>query len=168
MKLDRNLQREILQILANAYPNPANADDLKALLAKSGEEVVTANMLYLEEHGLINAHSRRRSDGTFLNLAGEPLITHRGLDFLQDDGGLSAILGIVTIKIHDDTLRLLIEGRILQSDLSQPDKRRWLDQLRELPAETTKHLVLKLVDLGLENSPTALAAIGTALGLGAV
>lgn len=85
------------------------------------------------------------------------------MDFLADDGGLSAILGVVTIKLHDDTIKALIEGRILQSDLPEPEKKRFLAQLRELPAETTKHLVLKLVDLGLDKAPTAIETIGTFL-----
>ena len=85
------------------------------------------------------------------------------MDFLADDGGLSAILGVVTIKLHDDTIKSLIESKILESDLPEPEKKRFLDHLRELPGEATKHLVLKLVDLGLEKAPTAIEVIGKVL-----
>lgn len=76
---------------------------------------------------------------------------------------MGAILGVVTIRLHDDTIKELIQAKILRSDLPETEKKRYLDQLRELPAETTKHLVLKLVDLGLEKGPEAIATIGTYL-----
>lgn len=95
-------------------------------------------------------------------------ITAKGMDFLADDGGLSAVLGVVTIKLHDDTIKALIEARILASSLPEPEKKRLIDRLRELRAETTKHLVLKLVDLGLDKSQEAIELIGNILeqGLG--
>jgi hypothetical protein len=83
------------------------------------------------------------------------------LDFLEDDGGLSAVLGVQTIKIHDDTIKDLIEAKILVSDMPQEDKKRFIAKLKELPAETTKHLVLKLVDLGIEKAPGAIGVLGT-------
>ncbi|QFY77798.1 hypothetical protein DUD43_08940 [Alcaligenes faecalis] len=167
MKFNRNVQRSILELLRESYPGDMEHPHLKGLIdakhQEDGDYDFYANLVYLREHGLISfraAEYDTDEEGA--------VITNRGIDFLAEDGGLSAILGVMTIKIHDDTLKSLIEGKILRSDLSQPDKKRWLDSLRELPAETTKHLVLKLVDLGLANSPTALAAIGTALGLGTV
>jgi len=90
-------------------------------------------------------------------------ITASGLDFLAEDGGLSAILGVVTIKLHDDTIKELIGLRIQESELPPSDKKRFLDNLRELPGETTKHLVMKLVDMGLEATPQALALLGKVL-----
>lgn len=91
------------------------------------------------------------------------LIRPTGLDFLADDGGLSAILGTVTIKLHDDTIKELIAQRIELAELPAAEKKRYLDQLRELPAETTKHLVMKLVDMGLDAAPQAMALIGKLL-----
>ena len=46
-----------------------------------------------------------------------PGITAKGLDFLEDDGGLSAILGAITVKLDPDDLRALIAARIEESDL---------------------------------------------------
>ena len=69
-----------------------------------------------------------------------------------------------TVRLHDDTVKALIAERIKSSDLPPEEKKRWLDSLRELPGETTKHLVLKLVDLGLDQAPAAIAAIGKWLG----
>lgn len=165
MKLDRDLQRAILQTLADAYPETPY--DIHKRILTMGERLdVIGNLLYLSQHDLIVGGFQRALDGSFAP-SGPLQITAHGLDFLADDGGLTAILGVVTIRLHDDTLKSLVEAKILASDLPQPDKKRWLDQLRSLPAETTKHLVLKLVDLGLTNAPAALAVIGNALHLGA-
>lgn len=162
MKLDRKLQHEILQRLADAFPNDA-MHAFREIEKTCDEETLVANMLYLEEHGLIVSGISRALGGEAIINTGQLRATSRGMDFLLDDGGLSAVLGVVTIKLHDDTLKSLIEARILQSDLSQPDKKKYLDALRELPAETTKHLVLKLVDMGLAAGPAAIAAIGKIL-----
>ena len=163
MKLNRKLQREILEELADAFPNNTE-QALKELDESYDEETLVANMLYLEEHGLIVSGISRALGGEVFFNTEQLRATSRGMDFLLDDGGLSAVLGVVTIKLHDDTLKSLIEAKILQSDLPQPDKKKYLDALRELPAETTKHLVLKLVDMGLASGPAAIAAIGTILG----
>jgi hypothetical protein len=152
MNLDRELQLFLLKKLADAYPK--SVDIQKWEREHPGSN---GNLLYLEEHGLCVVKTLP------MTAAGMTLfqakITARGMDFLADDGGLSAILGIVTIKLHDDTIKALIESKILQSDLPDLEKKRFLDQLRELPGETTKHLVLKLVDLGLEKGPQTIETI---------
>ena len=98
-------------------------------------------------------------------LINKPKITEKGLDFLQDDGGLSAILNIVTVKFEADTLKAILENRINQSNLAPESKQSMIDGLRELPAESIKHLTMKLLDEGLENLPNAIVLIGTYLGL---
>ena len=155
MKLDRALQHEMLTRLAEHYPN--SWTDFHKHFPRGDAD---ANVHYLEEHGLV---VRMESQLGRARIVGSPQITAQGMDFLADDGGLSAVLGVVTIRLHDDTIKSLIEGRILESELPPPEKQRYLDRLRELPAETTKHLVLKLVDLGLEKGPAAIAAIGSFL-----
>jgi hypothetical protein len=120
-----------------------------------------ANIVYLDEHGLVEGGIQFGTDGHAQ--IGAPRITHRGMDFIMGDGGLSAILGVVTIKLHEDTLKELIALKIQESTASQPDKKKWLDALRELPAESTKHLALKLIDLGLSQWPGALHALQTYL-----
>lgn len=164
MKMNRELQRRILQELADCYPS-AYGHPLRTLAPMDDDEEIIACLHYLAEHGLLQHSLEEEDDGVWAEAVGTMRITARGLDFLADDGGLSAVLGVVTIKLHDDTIKNLIEAKILQSDLAPPEKKRWLDQLRSLPAETTKHLVLKLVDKGLEAGPAALAAIGTVLGV---
>lgn len=162
MRLDRELQRNILNDLVATYPDSALTQNSPGLTKwHTDEDVVIANLAYLNEHGLINFNHDRSITGAWL--IHSITATARGMDFVADDGGLSAILGVVTIRLHDDTIKELIESKVRNSDLPDTEKKRFLDQLRELPAETTKHLVMKLVDLGLEKAPEALATIGSYL-----
>lgn len=161
MKLDRILQREVLAKLCDTYPDDFDGPELFRAFTHIEPGTFYANLIYLNQHGLIDLSAGQYYDGERYVISASA--TNQGMDFMADDGGLSAILGVVTIKLHDDTIKLLIESKILQSNLPEPDKKRFLDQLRELPAETTKHLVLKLVDLGLEKGPEAIATIGRLL-----
>lgn len=162
VEMNRDLQRTILQELADCYPN-SYGHPIQTLAPSDDEEEIIACLHYLSEHGLLK-HGFVNYFGAWLEEnPGAIRITAKGLDFLEDDGGIGAILGVVTIKFHDGTVKSLIEAKILQSDLPQPEKKRWTDQLRSLPAEATKHLVLKLVDKGLDSGPAAIAAIGAVL-----
>ncbi len=71
------------------------------------------------------------ADG-FIQL-GAASITAAGLDFLADDGGLSAILGVVTVKVHADTIRDLIAAKIDTADLPVEKKSALKKQLAALP-----------------------------------
>ena len=155
MKLDRTLQLDLLRVLADTYPKGISTAAWDDLTSRYGEDTVRANALYLDGHGLIN--------WSVVPAGFRVAITPAGLDFLADDGGLTAILGVVTVRLHDDTIKALVEAKIHQSDLPPAEKKRWLDQLRSLPADATKHLVLKLVEKGLEHGPGAILAIGTFL-----
>lgn len=157
MKLDRGLQLELLNKLAEVYQEGMNT---QPLIRENPD--VTANLFYLREHGLIT--------GSVTTLVGAPQrfiharITAAGMDFIADDGGLSAILGVVTIKLHDETIRSLIEARIRDSNLPDEEKTTLLDQLRELRGESIKHLTMKLLDLGMENLPAVIPLIQRFLG----
>lgn len=153
MKLDRDLQRQLLQNFADIYPGRGQAGNWD-----QGPEAVNANLSYLIEHGLINAAAISHPISGPVRIA-NIAITAAGLDFLADDGGLSAILGVVTIKLHDETIRSLIESRIEEADLPAEEKTGLLHQLRELRGESIKHLTMKLLDVGMENLPAALPLI---------
>lgn len=159
MRLNRALQLEMLTKLADKYPEPL----FKGAGIEYESPDVVRNLVYLEAHGLVTLSKAQMNSGAFA--VGLATATEKGMDFLEEDGGLSAILGVVTVKLHNETIKDLLALKIQESSLPQAEKQRWLDQLRELPVETTKHLVLKLVDLGLEKAPDALSAIGRLLGL---
>lgn len=159
MKIDREVQTKLLLRLAEDYPQTVYTLEL---CRNVEAHLVDPNIAYLQEHGLVDAEFMGS-----LNM-GNPLlfakITAKGLDFLADDGGLGAILAVVTVKVHEDSLKQLIAAKIQTADLAPQDKKRFLDQLRELPGETTKHLALKLVDVGLENWHKALPLLQSMMG----
>lgn len=157
MKLDRSLQLSILTELAEHYPVPVSP----AKMGSTDEHV--ANLAYLTEHGLIDTTFRRHATGIVLNSMVK--ITASGMDFLADDGGITAIRGVVTIKFHEDTLRQIIELRLEEADLPREEKSRLLEALRELPGESIKHLTTKLLDAGLENLPRAVELIRSVLSV---
>ncbi|MFM9895759.1 hypothetical protein [Achromobacter xylosoxidans] len=161
MEMNRDLQRQILQELADCYPSAYGHPIQTLAPTKDQSEIITC-LLYLAEHGLLR-HGLDEDDEGWNEVVGTTRITARGLDFLADDGGLSAVLGVVTIRLHSDTIKDLIEAKIAQSDLAPADKKRWIDQLRSLPADATKHLVQRLVEKGLDSGPAAVAAIGAFL-----
>lgn len=160
MKLDREYQKEVLTALEEIYPGLGHAEKVGNL----SDEDRAANLFYLAEHGLIT-----QSAAINMNMMvhyNPARITKDGLDFLAEDGGLSAILGVVTIKLHEDTVKSLIETKIMESDLAPTDKPKFVAALRALPADATKHLTMKLLDMAVSHAPGALHAIQTALHLG--
>jgi len=158
--LNRDLQRKILFGLREKLPF-GSMDTAKDLgLESVDRDVFLTNLIYLSELGLID-HGLKfcpplddDDEPEYLQVKSST-ITARGLDFLEQDGGLSAVLGVVTVRLHDDTIKDLIAAKVMASDLEPDDKKKYLDQLKELPADATKHLVMKLVDLGVEKIPTA-------------
>ncbi|MEN8406080.1 hypothetical protein [Acinetobacter seifertii] len=163
MKLDRNLQNKILNLAADSYPSyisPGYGNDLDSY----DGHILAANLKYLEEHRLIGPRSVSVSIDNIYSF-GPIEITKVGLDFLLGDEGLTSILNVVTVKFETNTLKALLENKINQSDLSPESKNSMIDSLRELPAESLKHLTMKLLDEGIENLPSAILLIGTYLGL---
>lgn len=159
MTLNRQLQLQILQRASKAYPSNLKPGDLDL---KGDTMEIVKNIHYLNDHGLLECH--------FSGALGQPIkrphsikATHKGLDFLADDGGLSAILGVVTVKLHEETVRQLISQKIEYSDLPTEEKSSLLLAVRDLPGEAIKHLTTRLLDLGMDNLPSAIALIRTAL-----
>lgn len=154
-KYNRDRQREILAAAVAAHPGWLSCKD-----GIGGHSVEDAHpeIRYLEGHGLLDVR-----DPPYVEMPRNQVsirATSDAIDFLTDDGGIGAILGVVTIRLHDDTIKALIESKILASDLLPPDKQRYLARLRSLPADATRHVVMKLVDLGLDKSPDAISWLG--------
>ena len=151
MVLDRALQHEILERMAEVYPG---AWDHLPFRQERRVEVgdLIKNLVYLREHGLVDMKVSPVPGIPTPVSIGSPKITAKGLDFLADDGGLTAVLGVVTIKIHNDTLRQLL-GRIDQMPGSEAEKDSLRQTLKDLPATAGKALLDRLVTLGVEHLP---------------
>jgi len=165
-KFPRDKQNELLLFLYDKAPNDLTIDEYNSLVKLFETETnLYLNLWYLYRHGLIESFYTKSKalydcdpvdyiEITYIH------ITERGVDFIRDDGGLSSILNVMTIKIHNETIEKL-EDVIKQSHLTAEQKSSYLGKLRELPAETTKHLVLKLLDLGLSRSGDVIQLISS-------
>lgn len=154
IQIDRSLQLQIISLAASAYPSTIPEREIAKHIADVNPDKLVANIAYLKELELITG-------GNIQVLAGimparkTVKATYKGVDFLLEDGGLSAVLNVVTIKIHDDSIAKITEF-ISLSSASPEDKKKLIAQLKSLPADATKHIVLKLLDQGLTQMPNVI------------
>jgi hypothetical protein len=154
MKVDRELHKDLLKRAAEIYPMRCM---YQSNLHSEGD--FFGNLLYLEEHGLVEAGVKQSLDNHFGFYGFKA--TAKGLDFLADDGGLSAILGVVTVKLHDDTVRSLLVERIEASDAEPTVKNELVKQVRAIPAEALKTLTTRALEAGLRSLPNAIPLLHT-------
>ncbi len=146
-RLDRKRQLLTLQILFNAYPrslDDENKDELRELY--DSHDDFLANLLYLEEHGLIVSGVRPVADGFRYN-TDHIKITAKGVDFIQQDGGLSAILNVQTIKFHRDAV-IILEDLIAISNMNDEQKEKARSTLGEMSTEAIKTVVQAVTTAG--------------------
>jgi hypothetical protein len=152
--LNRSFQHDILQLLANSYPQ---STDPNKDFAGIDDNSLSVNLMYLSEHGLVTVNSQTLLSGDII--IGSAKITARGLDFLAADGGLSAVLGVVTVKLHDETIRDLLINRIDTSDADPTTKGQLTSAIRRLPADALTLLMKKALENGIEALPAAIAPL---------
>lgn len=157
--LNRSMQLELLRAAAARYPEPMYAEHLTVDTADRG---LAVNAMYLGEHGLCNVSLRRYLEGG--TSLGSLTITAKGLDFLQDDGGLGAVLNVVTVKLDATTLRALIEEKVEASELPPQEKSRLITWLKSAGSEALKEATQRLVQAALDQAPDALRLLQTLPG----
>ena len=160
MKLNRSAQSAILKELEKAYPTEIGLVELMRVHGNPKE--IATNTQYLHEHGLVKGRFQKLSGGHWDLISAT--ITAKGLDFLADDGGLTAILGVVTVRLEADTVRALMTAKINDSDLPTHEKSRLIEALRDLPAESLKQLTSHIVDAGVRHAPDAIQWLYTLIG----
>ncbi|HAV4582172.1 TPA: hypothetical protein JIS19_08330 [Acinetobacter baumannii] len=168
MLLDRQLQLELMSKMAEVYPSSYDFSDQ---IKNSNEDQLKrsyANLYYLQSHELLEPKSihlrfELGGSGSRLFTLGLPRLTEKGADFMANDGGLSAILGVVTVKFEADQLRMILQSKIMATVLPPADKHKLIDGLRSLSSESIKHLTTKIVDLGWDNLGTLIRIIQSSL-----
>lgn len=143
-KLDRDLQRLILTHLSDLYP--ASGDRLSAAFPDVTGIGLAANLQYLAEHGLIGVQ-------WFGAVPVEAILTARGADFLADDGGLSAILNVVTVRLDADSLKTLLIERVNKSEGEPSAKAKLIGQIKSLSGKALETAVTEMVKKGLSQTP---------------
>ncbi|HBW4740584.1 TPA: hypothetical protein ME588_005265, partial [Klebsiella pneumoniae] len=101
---------------------------------------------YLCEHGLIkNNSSIILKDRSILTRI---TATAKGIDFMLNDGGLSAILNVQTIKLHRDAV-VVLEDLIAISNMNDEQKEKAKSTLGEMSTEAIKTVVQAVTTAGL-------------------
>ena len=103
MKIDREYQKNLLSFLLEDFPSYENSFEHCKMLVDEDTDKYVANVEYLQRHGLLEdgVSIDFAMDGTpFVSIKAFPKITEAGIDFMLDDGGLSAILHVQTVRIH--------------------------------------------------------------------
>ena len=146
--LNRELQRKLLEELTNFYP--AKWKSIVSEFDYENKEEVTYNLYYLQEHRLVELLCSKQIGCPIPPIVSAG-ITAKGIDFLQDDGGLSAILGTVTVKLHADTIRDLIDAKIIESTaIPEQEKPALRKALKGMKEEGLKQLTTRLISHGLD------------------
>lgn len=162
-KFDRELQRQLLLALYNATPDGLDYQIYSEMEAKfDGQLNLIANLIYLQGHGLLTCRINQYLDDDFEVDSGQLKITSKGIDFIRNDGGLGAILNVINVRLHSDTVDKL-ESIIKNSSAPVEDKASMISTLRKLPEDAIKHLNLKLLDVGLSRMPDVFHAIQNAM-----
>ena len=152
MQLDRELQRKVLSSCAEIYPRFADPDKLAEFCGEADRHAFVATLAYLAEHGLIDCKITHYRDDTHPR-ANPCAITARGLDFLADDGGLTAILGTLVVKLHADTIRDMLLEKAEASALAPVEKSALRKQIEALPAQALQAATSRLAQEGLAQVP---------------
>lgn len=158
-RLDRELQYQILELAVEAYPSYIS--EIPEHLSFIDDKTLLQNIAYLNEEGLIRGGIHEFMEGNEPDLE-FVCATKDAINLLSEDGSISASLKVVNVKLHDDTLSAL--RAFINQNVSDPEEKRvYLQRLKELPADATKHIVLKLLDQGLTQMPNAIQWLQTML-----
>lgn len=166
-KFDRELQNFILTKAIERYPYSAKFTDFEDVMlsrfCRSDKEKAIANIAYLIEHRLIKLDLNAAITSlSFSDILNSIVATKDGIDLMENDGGLSAILNVTTIKFHHDAIQEIAD--LIDRTIQDPeDKKKFLFQLKQLPYETTKHVSLQLVSKGLNQIPDVVQWLKTFL-----
>ncbi|MEI7210802.1 hypothetical protein WCT90_20150 [Pectobacterium carotovorum] len=148
-KFDRKIQHDFLMSLYEAYPHSMTMNDYCAFLERfENQDNITANLLYLKEHGLITATIIELLNGLFSITPENIKITSKGIDFVRDDGGLSSILNVQTIKFHREAV-VVLEDLFALSSMTNEEKVKAKSTLGELSLEALKAVVQTATTAGL-------------------
>jgi|GEM_PF-1303667 len=161
--MDTEIYKKILGVLADAYPVPVAGASLLRELADVEKKVVIQEVAHLQELGMLTAAIHISSDGANKCTLGTAKITAKGRDYLKPDGGLSAELNTLLVKVHAQTIKDILNAQIELSELNSSTKSKLKEAVKNLPAHTLQEVVTGLVQRGLESSPGAIHWLQTLL-----
>ena len=148
MKLDRNLQLRILEYLRDYYHCPADARVNEQSFFHNEDYLM--NLKYLYEYGLVKGYESKAIGKREFSLGGVE-ITAKGLDLLEDDGGVGAILRTVVVKFDAENIRHIMKERILSFNIPDEQKTSLVEKIKNFSGKALETITLKLLEKGLDN-----------------
>lgn len=92
-------------------------------------------MTYLEEHRLVTSKAPVLLSASRIQLS---KITAQGIDFLADDGGLPALLNVVTVRLDGGSLKALLSQKVEAAALPAEEKFRLKTLLQKAGEEGSR------------------------------
>jgi hypothetical protein len=155
MKLDRNHQLKILEYLRDYYHCPADARVNEQSFFHNEDYLM--NLKYLYEYGLIKGYESKVIGKRGFSLGGVE-ITAKGLDLLEDDGGVGAILRTVVVKFDAENIRRIMKEKVLLSAIPNEQKTSLVEKIKNFSGKALETITLKLLEKGLDD-PSILSVI---------
>lgn len=153
MKLDRAAQLKILHLLADTFPEGRDTQQTQEFGIEP--DCLNYQMAYLQQHGLVKCVWTEGLSIAKACLWAE--ITAAGLDFIADDGGLTAILGTVTIRFDSGQWAELLAAKVEKLEgVSHEERSRIASALRNLPAKAIEKVSEKMLDWAVDHAQDAL------------
>lgn len=157
---DFDAQMRLLTELRAIYPGKG---DTKARQDWITPEQMAFHLRYLQQHGFVEVSWMRL-------MSGEPdrpnwaTITAAGIDFISSDGGLTAVKNIVTVRLHEDTIRDILIQKVQQAPGDETVKGKLVKELRSLPTESLRAVYKRALESGLDKMPDIIQQAQTWLG----
>ncbi len=152
--MDRKALRvSILRKLDESSTGMLEGDALNELATA---ESVETEVRYLAGLGLLEGHYYLSEGVSWAQ------ITSQGRDYVDPSGGIGAELNVVTVRLHEDTIRQILINRVNASEADATVKSKLVDQLKALPAEGLSKLAEKALEKGLQHMPGVLQWLQTA------
>lgn len=121
-------------------------------MKKHGKDHANGNLFYLQMHGLVELEMSPYLEDK--QVIWHIIPTEKAFDYLAENGGWSAILGVQIVKLHEESVRSLLLQHLEQSNL-QPEQKTTLKQaIQALPDTALKHLTTKVLDSALTQLPS--------------
>lgn len=149
------------KVLTILKPHGLSYVAAKDIFAELPDPILFEAIAYLADHGFVSSYNRKSMDQIW-NWGGVAL-TAKGLDYLTEDGGLTAHSSTITVRFETETLKALLCNKVDTSDATEEEKSKIKHALRSLGDQGLKELTSELVKLGIQSAPGLVSWLGTAL-----
>ena len=169
MNVDREQQREILNLLFEHYPWRSEAVSRRiSEMIQEDENRAIGNILYLQMQGLIHPcveitsgsvenqdalakalgqsiEGTKKSAACYLLRDKRLTLTAKGIDFLLGDEGLSSVLNCQTVKLEINSAKLIIDYFVEQSNLPEEERNSLRNKLKSVPSTVLQESLTNLL-----------------------